>query len=147
MAALGDIIAVSNYATLAFLMAIGMLACARIGLNDGLKPKSHQLLIGVFLLCTWGLFDQIYRIFLRYLFVTKDPFIEVLTDNGWLQMVLYVVAFTGAIYVANALFRSRCLLVSKAKDVSPQIEGWTIWAVLIVIMWVAMFIITKSLVG
>lgn len=147
MVHLGDLIAISNYVTMALLMAVGMYACVRLWRQASLKTESRHLLVGIFFLCFWGVFDQLYRVVLRYLFLHNDPRIELLTDNGWVQVVLYLSGFTGAIYVANALFRSRCLLVAISKDITPRMEGWTIWALLIAAMWVVVFVLTKSLVG
>lgn len=136
-----DKIAIADYGTMAVLFLLGLIAAIRAGRTEGLEPDSYRLCYGIALICLWGVLHQSWW-FTRWVLLSfGDPRTQFFLDNSWALMVPYTMAFVGSISVAFSLFRRRCFLQNSIKEFYlPWFHGWSIWAVLIASVWMAIYI-------
>jgi hypothetical protein len=134
-----DQVAIANYGTTAVLMAVGVFACLRAYREPGLSIDAKRLIIGIGLVCAWPVMHQSYWFARWYLFALGDKRTNWFLEHTWLLTFPYLLVFIGSIYVAYALFRSRCFVTGKAESLLKWQHGWAIWLVGVAIVWLFVF--------
>jgi hypothetical protein len=134
-----DQIAIANYGTMAFLMGLGLVACFRAYSEPGLLPDAKRLIVGIALFCGCFGTHQTFWFARWYLFALGDERTNWFLEHSWMLMGPYMLGYTGSIYVAYALFRSRCFVTNRTESMLKWQHGWAIWLVGVASVWLFVF--------